>query len=91
MKIIITTIGLLFVQTTDDGSGFNKEMTYVKMEEVMAVKSKNYEKGGIFEFYMHNNVSDSTGWKPIVVECYTNREYKLVFNKLQKALENNRK
>tara|TARA_R110002050_G_C8612440_1_gene486659 strand:- start:115 stop:390 length:276 start_codon:yes stop_codon:yes gene_type:complete len=91
MKIIITTIGLLFVQTTDDGSGFNKEMTYVKMEEVMAVKSKNYEKGGIFEFYMHNNVSDSTGWKPIVVECYTNREYKLVFNKLQKTLENNRK
>jgi len=91
MKIIITTIGLLFIQTTDDGKGFNKEMTYVKMEEVMAVKSKNYEKGGIFEFYMHNNVSDSTGWKPIVVECYTNREYKLVFNKLQKALENNRK
>ena len=43
MKIIITTIGLLFVQTTDDGKGFNKEMTYVKMEEVIAVKSINYE------------------------------------------------
>ena len=91
MKIIITTIGLLFIQTTDNTKAFNKELTYVKMEEVMAVKSRNYEKGGSFEFYMHNNVSDSTGWKPITVECYTNREYKIVFNKIQKVLEKNRK
>ena len=91
MKIIITTIGLLFVQTTDDGKVFNKEMTYVNMEEVMAVKSRNYEKGGLFEFYMHNNISDSTGWKPITVECYTDKEYKVVFNKIQKVLEKNRK
>ena len=91
MKIIITTIGLLFVQATDDTNTFNKEMTYVKMEDVIAVKSKNYEKGGVFEFYMHNNVSDSTGWKPIVVECYTNREYKVVFNKIQKVLEKARR
>ena len=91
MKIIITTIGLLFIQTTDNTKAFNKELTYVKMEEVMAVKSRNYEKGGSFEFYMHNNVSDSTGWKPIVVECYTNREYKVVFNKIQKVLEKARR
>ena len=91
MKIIITTIGLLFVQTTDDGKGFNKEMTYVKMEEVIAVKSINYEKGGSFEFYMHNNISDSVGWEPITVRCYTKAEYKAVFNKIQKVLEKNRK
>ena len=93
MKIIITTIGLLFVQTTDDGKGFNKEMTYVKMEEVIAVKSINYEvrDGGVFEFYMHNNISDSVGWEPITVRCYTKAEYKAVFNKIQKVLEKNRK
>jgi len=91
MKIIITTIGLLFIQTTDNTKAFNKELTYVKMEEVMAVKSRNYEKGGSFEFYMHNNISDSVGWEPITVRCYTKAEYKAVFNKIQKVLEKNRK
>ena len=91
MKIIITTIGLLFIQTTDNTKTFNKELTYVKMEEVMAVKSRNHDKGGSFEFYMHNNVSDSTGWKPITVECYTDQEYKILFNKLQKVFKENRK
>ena len=74
MKIIITTIGLLFIQTTDNTKAFNKELTYVKMEEVMAVKSRNYQKGGSFEFYMHNNVADSGGWKPLTVECYTDQD-----------------
>ena len=91
MKIIITTIGLLFIQTTDNTKTFSKELTYVKMEEVMAVKSRNYEKGGSFEFYMHNNVADSVGWKPITVDCYTDQEYKILFNKLQKVFKDNRK
>ena len=91
MKIIITTIGLLFIQTTDNTKAFNKELTYVKMEEVKALKSSNYQKRGSFEFYMHNNVADSVGWKPITVDCYTDQEYKILFNKLQKVFKDNRK
>ena len=88
MIIIITAITLMIVQDVTDydklgkfpsTDKIRKEMTYVNLEDVVAIKTRNYITGGEMEFYMRNSISDSIGLKPITIRCYNDSDYVSLF------------
>jgi len=93
MKIIITTIGIIFIQSTDIYDShtrqdrFSQTMTYIRQEDIVSIKADKYIKGGEFQFHMTNTMTDSVGVKPVVVNCYTDKEYEETFRLLLKHLE----
>ena len=83
MKIILTAIGLLVTQdVVPSPDGFRKELTYIKFDDVIAIKTSSFmrDRGGEVKFYMKNNISDSLGWKPIIIPCYTDEDYQKLFD-----------
>ena len=84
MKIVITALYVMVVQDVSDTS---KELTYVNLNDVVAIKTRDYTKGGDVEFYMREGASDSLGWKPITIKCYNDSDYMNMFNQLQDRLE----
>ena len=93
MKIIVTVIGLMFIQDAykDKLVDNSKEMSYVKIDKVMAVNMSKYKEGGVIDFYLENSLTDSLGWKPFSVRCYTDDEYEHAFRIVEKALIENKK
>ena len=93
MKIIITTIGIIFIQSTDIYDSYKRQdrfsqtMTYIRQEDIVSIKVDKHIKGGEFQFHMTNTMTDSTGIKPVIVNCYTDKEYEESFKLLLRHLE----
>tara|TARA_B100000287_G_C20615742_1_gene773945 strand:- start:1191 stop:1463 length:273 start_codon:yes stop_codon:yes gene_type:complete len=71
MTITWTAIGLLVVQSFMPSSPEKKDFTYIKYDEIQAIQTENYAKGGLVKFYLEGNASDSLGLVPIEINLYT--------------------
>ena len=91
MIIKWTAIGLMVLQSFTPEKPENKDMTFIRYEDIQAIKTENYTidgMGGVVKFYLEGNTSDSLGLIPIEINLYTEEEMNKFVDELTKKLPN---
>ena len=77
MVIKFTAIGLLVIQSFMPSKPDNKDITFIRFDEIQAIQTENYTidgMGGVVKFYLEGSASDSLGLVPIEINLYTEKE-----------------
>ena len=90
MIIKWTAIGLMVLQSFTPEKPENKDMTFIRYDDIQAIQTENYTidgMGGVVKFYLEGNASDSLGLVPIEINLYTeeamNEFVKVLTSKLE--------